>query len=279
MTGTAPRAAVTGADPHRPPVALLPTLLVTAAVAWLGAAALAAPMGRGVLTQPATGMTGGMADPGMAGPMSAMEFAPFVAAWAVMMAAMMLPSLAPAVRSGSGGSWRAAAGFVTGYLLVWTAAGAPAYLLLRAVEQGPAGGAAVRVAAAVLLVAALYQISPVKRRALRRGRAGHRAGPPRADRAERPRTDGGAAAPLAGLRHGGSCLASSWPLMVALLLFGMMNLALMAAVAGLVAAEKLLPRGPAVAVATGVALAALAVPLLVTGAPVAGLPVVAGVRW
>jgi predicted metal-binding membrane protein len=50
----------------------------------------------------------------------------FVVTWAVMMAAMMLPSLVPAARASGG-----APAFVAGYLGVWTGAGIAAYAVLE----------------------------------------------------------------------------------------------------------------------------------------------------
>jgi predicted metal-binding membrane protein len=57
-----------------------------------------------------------------------------------------------------------------------------------------------------------------------------------------------------GRRHGGWCLGCCWALMVALFALGVMSLAWMLAVTGLIAAEKLLPRRKA---ATAGAAAAL----------------------
>jgi hypothetical protein len=83
-------------------------LLLVAAVAWLVT----------------VGRAGAMA--GMTGTMS-LSLAAFVGMWALMMAAMMLPSVAPvaSMYQRSVRSWRALrlAGFTAGYLLVWVGAG------------------------------------------------------------------------------------------------------------------------------------------------------------
>src|SRR5512135_3444679 len=53
----------------------------------------------------------------------------FVTAWTIMMVAMMLPSAAPFVLLHSrGGSARGTMALVGGYLVVWAAAGVPAYI-------------------------------------------------------------------------------------------------------------------------------------------------------
>jgi len=89
-------------------------LLLLAAVAWL------ATMGRAATMR---GMTGTMG----------LGLAAFVGMWALMMAAMMLPSVAPvaSMYQRSVRSCRALrlAGFTSGYLLAWAGAGVPAYLL------------------------------------------------------------------------------------------------------------------------------------------------------
>ena len=66
---------------------------------------------------------GDMADMGMG--MSMNRFGPLFMMWAIMMAAMMLPTLVPTLRSyedlmvSADGSWPGWAGVVTGYALVW----------------------------------------------------------------------------------------------------------------------------------------------------------------
>ena len=108
--------------------------------------------------------------------MTAATLPAFLVAWLAMMAAMMMPAVAPAVRLYLRASARTAAPapwFVGGYLAVWTAVGVPAYfawrLLAPAVMDGrPWVG---RAAGAALLVAAGYQLSPVKDACLSRRRS------------------------------------------------------------------------------------------------------------
>ena len=87
-------------------------LLILAAGAWVATVALASGM---------AGMTGTIG----------LGLVAFVAVWTLMMAAMMLPSVAPtaSLYARTVQSNRAAriAGLVVGYLAVWAAAGVPAF--------------------------------------------------------------------------------------------------------------------------------------------------------
>src|SRR5262249_1691063 len=99
----------------------------------------------------------------------------FAGVWAVMMAAMMLPSLVPMAgaygqHARAGGTGRSFAGttlFVAGYLVPWLLAGAIAWVVFRGVRDldppslhWDQGGR--YVAAAVLAAAALYELTPLK---------------------------------------------------------------------------------------------------------------------
>src|SRR5204862_1002640 len=70
-------------------------------------------------------------DMGVATPLGSFAF--FVALWAVMMAAMMLPGLAPAVlrRARTSGAVRAVVPFGASYVVVWTLVGALLSALYR----------------------------------------------------------------------------------------------------------------------------------------------------
>jgi hypothetical protein len=88
----------------------------------------------------------------------------YVGSWTVMMAAMMLPSVAPfALLYARGASTPAAPGLLAaGYLGVWALVGIPAYALDRALGMDhPAA------TAAVLIAAGLYQLSPLKQACLK----------------------------------------------------------------------------------------------------------------
>jgi predicted metal-binding membrane protein len=194
----------------------------------------------------------------------------FAVSWVVMMAAMMLPALAPMLvayerRASRAGRADSVATFAAGYYAAWLAAGLLAYAVIKGVRLlGPgflAWDAAGRyVAAAVIAGAGLYQLTARKGACLRACR--ERA----AFIAERWRP-GRIGALRMGLEHGGWCVGCSWALMAALFALGAMSLTWMALVTVLVAGERTLPRPArlgvaAVLVALGlwVALAPGAVP-------------------
>lgn len=156
----------------------------------------------------------------------------FVGAWVTMSAAMMLPSAMPAALRLARISRSLL--FVAGYLAAWTAYGLLAYGLFRLVnrldpnwlawdDKGPyvAGGA--------IVAAGIYELTPLKRRLLRRCR-----GPLHAGR------DG---ALRAGLENGTYCVGCCFGLMVVLFALGVMSLVWMAVVAAVIFAEKVLPFG------------------------------------
>jgi predicted metal-binding membrane protein len=169
----------------------------------------------------------------------------FTATWVLMMAAMMLPAMAPtlrmwdAERSRHATRWRQIVGpiaTVVAYLAVWTLAGALTYLVLRAGRSllGEAlqwHRSGHELCVAVIVVAAAYQLTHTKDRWLARCHAP-------AISADATVADGLAAGGRAGLR----CLASSWALMAALFALGAMSLVWMAVVAALIGVERLAPR-------------------------------------
>jgi predicted metal-binding membrane protein len=179
----------------------------------------------------------------------------FVAAWAVMMAAMMLPSALPMIglyaathgnAAGPGVRAVSVTLFTLIYVGLWAATGVPIYLASVALSAVGAGARAYSIAA-TLVVAGLFQLSPLKHVCLRRCRSplgfflGHWRGGWR----------GGLAI---GWRHAIYCVGCCWALMVVLVVAGAMGLAWVLLIAAVVAAEKLLPRGEWIAKLTGVAL-------------------------
>ena len=124
--------------------------------------------------------------------------------------------------------------------------------------------------AAVLALAALYQLTPLKRAFLSRCRS-----PLRSPDTSRQNTRPGAL--VMGLRNGGWCLGCSWALMAALFALGVMSLMWMGLIAVLVALEKVGPWGRGARFATAgvlivLAAAILAVPHDVPGFVVPGSP-------
>ncbi len=187
----------------------------------------------------------------------------FTGVWAVMMAAMMLPSLTPTAAV-YGALVRRRPSlvllFACGYLLVWSAAGVAAYGAFELGKGLFAGALAWHsggrwLSSGVLLLAALYQLTRFKRVFLQRCRN------PLPFLSATWREDGWGAIAM-GLRSGGWCLGCSWALMGALFALGVMSLTWMAVIAGLVALEKLGPWGRAAKVATAAVLVVLAVAIL-----------------
>jgi predicted metal-binding membrane protein len=202
----------------------------------------------------------------------------FAGVWVTMMAAMMLPSLAPAAAGFAAIVRRELSRvllFAGGYLLVWSLAGLGAYGLFELGKSLLAGSLAWHnggrwLAAGVLVLAALYQLTPLKRAFLLRCRT-----PLRFLDASRPNTRSTALA--MGLRNGGWCLGCTWALMAALFALGVMSLTWMAAIAVLVALEKVGPwrsgaRLASAAVLVVLATAILAAPHEVPGFVVPGSP-------
>jgi predicted metal-binding membrane protein len=202
----------------------------------------------------------------------------FLGVWVVMMAAMMLPSLAPttalyARMTRQRGLDRALL-FTSGYLLVWGIAGLAAFGLFAlgrsffgGVLAWHAGGR--WAAAGVLAVAALYELTPLKNVCLATCRSPLRflVGTWR---------DGRLGALKMGSRHAGWCLGCCWALMAALFALGVMSLTWMALVAALITLEKTLPRHRAVTWGTAAILLALAIAVVVAPHDVPGLVVPGG---
>jgi predicted metal-binding membrane protein len=218
-------------------------LLLAAAVAWLVAAGRAGSM---------AGMTGTM---GLGLPR-------FVGMWTLMMAAMMLPSVAPvaSMYQRSIRSHRALrlAGFTGGYLLAWAGAGVPAFLLTALVAQlvndHPAW--ATVVAVAVFASCGVYQLTPLKSRCLKHCRS------PLSLLLHYGAYRGALRDVRVGAHHGAYCLGCCWSLMALFVVLGVMNLAAMVVLAAVVLAEKLWIHGELLARVVGVAALALAVAVI-----------------
>ncbi len=203
----------------------------------------------------------------------------FTGVWVVMMAAMMLPSLAPtaalyATRYDGRGPGRSLL-FVTGYLLVWCAVGVAAYAAIETGRQLLAGelawGAGGRwLAGGVLVLAAAYELTPLKARWLSRCRNPQLEPGPgiRELSPARERTPG---AVSAGVLNGAVCLGCCAGLMAALFALGVMSITWMALVAVLVAVQKLTPWRRGAVAATVVVLLALGVTLLLAPGDLPGL--------
>jgi predicted metal-binding membrane protein len=198
-------------------------------------------------------------------PMRGMVMAPtvrdgvvYVTAWTIMMAAMMLPSALPmiglyAATQRNAGSPSARALHVTlftlVYLALWALTGVPMYLASTRIGDSQAAGLAY-LTAGVLVLAGLFQLSPLKQVCLRHCRSplGFFLGHWRA---------GWRGSLAMGWRHALYCLGCCWALMVVLVVAGAMGLAWVLLIAAAVAAEKLAPGGPWIARGLGAALVLL----------------------
>jgi predicted metal-binding membrane protein len=199
----------------------------------------------------------------MASPTMGMRAPVFLAIWVVMMVAMMFPTAAPMIltfhkvqasKRQRGEAFVATWVFVAAYMMVWTLSGVAAYGGALAAEAVAAhatlsSATAARIGGAVLVVAGLYQLTPLKDLCLSKCRT--------------PITfimtswrDGTAGALRMGLLHGGYCLGCCWLLFVILFPLGIMNIAAMAAITFLVFAEKTLPWGRPVVRVTAAVLVA-----------------------
>jgi predicted metal-binding membrane protein len=194
-------------------------------------------------------------------------FAAYVALWVVMMAAMMFPSVWPAVtlygsmlrhRAGRGAALAGGStAFVGGYLFAWTAFGIASFALLVAASHALSGvsdeSVARFVVVPVALAGAVYQVTPLKRTCLH-----HCRGP--FDLFMQHWRDGRSGALTMGARHGSYCVGCCWLLMGLMLVVGLMSVAWMAIVSAAIAVEKLVPGPERLAsgvVATGFALVAV----------------------
>jgi predicted metal-binding membrane protein len=219
-------------------------LLVVAVAAWVHV--LVSPMGDD------------MAGMEMAMSPSVADGVAYVAAWAVMMTAMMLPSALPMIglyaatqrNAGSAALKTIRIGmFALMYLGLWAVTGIPIYFASVALGAVSARVLAYLVAG-VLVLAGMFQLSPLKQVCLRHCRSplgflfGH----------WREGWRGGLAM---GRAHAFYCLGCCWALMVVLVVAGAMGLLWVLLIAAVVAAEKLLPRGEWIARTTGVALVLL----------------------
>ena len=189
----------------------------------------------------------------------------FAFMWLAMMVAMMLPSTLPVVLlfrrvqifRGAPHPAMLSAILVAGYFLAWSGFGVLAYaggalLTQLSMHSGAVSRSVPIIANLGLLLAGVFQLTAWKQSCLRHCRdpllllAGH---------AE----SGWRGALRLGLHHGALCVACCWALMLVQLVIGIMNLTLMAAIALVIAMEKLLARGPLFARATGAVIAALGI--------------------
>jgi predicted metal-binding membrane protein len=185
------------------------------------------------------------------------------AMWAAMMAGMMLPTITPllmlyarAVRNRTDitNPSRRIYAMASGYVVVWALFSIGATVLQRALSATSLltmmmEPSSTRVAAALLFVAGVYQLTPMKAACLRACRS------PITALAARWR-ERAAGAFRMGVDHGLHCLGCCWALMLLLFAGGVMNLVVILVLTAWVAVEKLAPFGAHTARAGGVLLLA-----------------------
>jgi predicted metal-binding membrane protein len=195
---------------------------------------------------------------GMDAGMPAMRTPPLgalVVMWWLMMLAMMLPSAAPAILlygrvreirgddSAVAPTWIFLGAYLAAWLLFSIAAASAQYALI-----GPSmalDGA--WATSGLMIVAGLYQLSPLKSSCLSQCRAP-------AQFLSRHWRSGTRGALRLGVIHGAYCVGCCWMLMALLFVGGVMNFAWIAGLTLIVGVEKLVPRGDLIGRVAGVAL-------------------------
>ncbi len=226
-----------------------------AVVAMVGLA-VAAWMYLGLMTTQMGDMSSALAMP-MTSAWSAGQVTLMGSMWAVMMAAMMLPSAIPMVltydrmdRGSTDGRGGSTTVFVVGYVVIWSVFAVAATALqwvLHDLALVNAMGALTQsgLAGLFLVGAGIFQFTPVKRRSLEACRT------PVGFLTTSWR-EGSIGALRMGLHHGTLCLRCCWALMVLLFVLGVMNLIWIAVLALFVLAEKVSRRGELVSQAGGI---------------------------
>src|SRR5271169_508959 len=248
---------------RRDRIIMIAALVVLTALAWADLVWLADDMAMGGMD-----MTGFRMIPAGQGlmmpasePWKPIEFEYVFVMWVVMMIGMMTPSVAPMIliyarigrQAATQGKPFAASGwFAAGYLLAWTAFSLAATTVQWALERAalltPMMVSASNIlGAVVLIVAGLYQWTPLKEACLSYCRSplvfiqqqgGFRREP--------------AGALVLGFRHGIYCVGCCWALMALLFIGGVMSLLWIAVLAILVLLEKIAPFGRVVTRIAGV---------------------------
>ncbi len=196
-------------------------------------------------------------------PWSAADLGFMLVMWAVMMFAMMLPSVTPAVmifarvrdkREAANRPFAATGAFVAGYLLVWLGFSVLATGLNWSLHTGGSmssmmGRVAPQAGGLLLVAAGIFQWTPLKDACLEHCRS------PMSFLMHHWR-EGKSGAVLMGLHHGTYCLGCCWLLMLLLFVLGVMNLLWVAVLTIIVLIEKVVPRGRLLSRGFGLALIA-----------------------
>jgi predicted metal-binding membrane protein len=244
-------------------------------VAWLYLLSLSRAMGR---VTPDDGMAGMPGMTPLLSPWTGTDVAFTVVMWAVMMVGMMLPAAAPVIllfaavnrkRREQGGVAGVTGIFILGYLLVWGGFSLGAALAQWGLHAAALLSPMMRTTSpilggALLIVAGVYQLTPLKEACLARCQS------PLGWLMTEWR-EGPAGAFKMGLRHGAYCLGCCWVLMGLLFVTGVMNLLWVAAITVFVLLEKVTPAGVLIGRIASVAMIAAGVIMLGRAAPTIGM--------
>lgn len=239
-------------------------VLGTASAAWVLMLALPTMRMAGMTHSPTAVGAMGSNMSGVSGPVWTLaEAATFLGGWALMMAAMMLPSATPMIalfntvsRSRAGGEAPVRTmAFAFPYVALWALTGVPVYLASvlfggLARNEPAIHSAAPYAVGAVLLIAGGYQFSPLKQLCLSKcnnpiGFLAHHWQP------------GNTGAARMGGRHASYCLGCCTMLMIVLVTAGSMGLVWVLLIAAAVLAEKIAPPRFPTRAFTGIVLAAI----------------------
>ncbi len=194
---------------------------------------------------------------------SAGDFGLMFLMWAVMMTGMMVPSAAPMLllfatvnrrRQEQARPYVSTAIFLSGYVLVWCGFAAAATVgnwalhVNDLLDKMMGGSTSDYLGGGLLLAAGVFQWSRLKYACLTQCRS------PLSFLMTDWREGAGGALKM-GLKHGAYCVGCCWVLMALLFVLGVMNLLWIAALAGFVLLEKIVPAGQRVSKATGLLLA------------------------
>jgi predicted metal-binding membrane protein len=193
---------------------------------------------------------------------SELPFLGFVGMWAIMMAAMMLPSFAPIasryINMIESQRWIGISSLAAGYMGVWSIVGVLAYLIAQMFHflTRQSSQITIPLAVSIFAMGRIYQFTPLKDRCLTKRRT------PFAQLLEYASWKDRWRHFRVGAHHGAYCAGCCWSLMLVMFAFGTMNIGAMAAIAIVVAAEKLWTQGRWFSYAIGAVCLMLAVAVI-----------------
>jgi len=200
-----------------------------------------------------------------------MSFGSFLVMWTLMMAAMMLSSMAPLAllygRTITTHRGPRLTAFGVGYVVAWGATGSVAFVVADLFGDVAADRPTVArwVAVVCFAAAGAYQLTPLKMRCLEHCRS------PLAHLMRYVGFRGPLRDVRTGAHHGLFCLGCCWALMVLMVAFGVMNVAAMVGLALVIAVEKHWRHGERFAQTVGVVAVVWALVIIVEPGAAPGL--------